>query len=163
MKLRTVGLFLLLAVLFALPTFGQSNTPTQTEAKAPITVYISTADKDLSPAVKTVRDTLTAALSDGFVVNTAKPADAAPTQYVIIILATTVQSVDKDGKSVTTNVLSVSGTIHVKGHPFPFYLFSAPVTFSNTPEDAQELSEELLQVIGQADAGVAEYGGPDKL
>jgi hypothetical protein len=148
------------------PTFGQSNsTPqqTQADAKIPITVYVSTGDEALAPAVKAVQDGLTKALGEGFTVNTVKPANDAPTQYVIIILATTVQGLDKNGKPVTNNVLSVSGTIHVKGHPFPFYLFSAPVVLDNSPEDAQQLSEELLQVIGQADAGVAEDGGADKL
>jgi hypothetical protein len=163
---RIAGLFLLLAVLFTMPAFGQSNSTSQqpqADAKMPITVYVSTGDEALTPAVKAVQDNLTKALGEGFTVNTVKPANDAPTQYVIIILATTVQGLDKDGKPVTNNVLSVSGTIHVKGHPFPFYLFSAPAVFDNSPEDAQQLSEDLLRVLGEVDAGVSEYGGPDKL
>jgi hypothetical protein len=159
---RIAGLFLLLAVLFALPTFGQNSTPAPAQEKSPLSIVLM-ADKDNppTPAAQTLVDTLTKILSDGFTISNTKPGKDDPTQYVIVIMAFGTTNV-VGGKQVPSNVLNVTGKLHVKGHDFGYYLFSAPLQIE-TDEEATEVAGLAVDILGSADAAIAEDGGPDKL
>jgi hypothetical protein len=167
MKNYVVGLFLALALLFTVPTFGQSNAPappqTQAEAKLPISIVLVTdPNGPVTPAVQTFVDGLKTALGDGFVISTEKPKTDAPTQYVIAILGFGSTTANADGKIVPTNVLTVLGLLHRQGHEYPTYLFGAPIQLDNG-DQVPTLVDSLLITLGGADDGIAQSGGADKL
>jgi hypothetical protein len=172
MKLRIAGLFLALAALFTVPTFGQNVTlpevPTTQQApvtKPPITILVITnPNSPVTPAFNSFVTALTKAVSEDFTVNSAKQAakdDA--TQYEIRILAfgsTTTK--DDDGKTVIpTNVISVTATLHIKGREYPLYLFSGPAQLDSTDE-VDDLVGFFFETMNEADQGLAENGGADK-
>lgn len=162
MKNRIAGLFLALALLFAMPAFGQSNTPSTPEVKEPISVVLmSDSDNPPTPVINTLVDGIKSRLADGFTINTSRPAKDDPTQYVVVIMAFSTINV-VDGKQVPSNVLNVTGKLHVKGHDFGFYLFSAPVQIE-TANQADQVADAVIALLGEADGAIAEDGGPNKL
>jgi hypothetical protein len=165
---RMAGLFLLLAAMFAVPTFGQNNTPTPqqpqaTEEKLPISiVLLSDSDNPPTLAAEAVVKALTEELGDGYEISNTRPKKDDPTQFVIVIMAFGTTTVDKDGKTQQSSILAVSGKLHVKGHDFGYYLFAAPVQIE-TANQAIGLAEAVLDILGEADEAIAEDGGVDKL
>ena len=164
MKNVIAGLLLAL-VMLVVPTFGQTTqTPTAPATKLPfsLVVNISTDDPQVTPAVQALADALKTDLGDGFSVNGTKPKQNDPTQYVLLISAFGSVTVDKDGKTIPTNIMLVAGFVHVKGHVLPFYLFSVPVQLDSVSQ-VPELESGIMNVLGQSDESVGEIGGADKL
>ena len=173
MKLRIAGLFLALAALFTVPTFGQNVTlpevPTTQQApvtKPPISLLVITnPNSPVTPAFTAFVTALNTQLAEDFTVNTkAQAAKDDATQYEIRVLAfgsTTTK--DDDGKTVIpTNVISITATLHIKGRLYPLYLFSGPLQL-NSVADVNDLLQFFDETMNEADQGLAEAGGPDKL